>query len=135
MHALTVQGIEVVGIEPNSPAERAGLHAAQALTPQEVAIGAAAGVMTVAQAEPVAAAFVNALGGMNHGDIILAVAGRRVKTFDEFQQELVRFGPQAVVYFTVRRGENVIQLPVRLTHGPAWNSSVAEQEAKAVRTQ
>src|SRR5260221_14101132 len=71
MHALTIQGVEVMRIEPNSPAARAGLRPAQPLTTREIAIGAAAGVMTVAQAESVAAAFVNVGGGMNHGDIIL----------------------------------------------------------------
>jgi len=131
MHALTVQGVEVVTIEPNSPAARAGLRPAQPLTAREVAIGAAAGVMTISRAEPLAAGFVRISGGMNHGDIILAVAGRRVKTLNEFQQELARFGPRAVVYFTVRRGESVIQLPVRFTRGPDSVASVTMQEAKA----
>jgi len=135
MHSLTVQGVEVVTIEPNSPAARAGLRPAQSLTAREVAIGATAGVMTAAYAEPLAAAFVSAVGGMNHGDIILAVAGRRVKTLNEFQQELARFGPQTVVYFTVRRGESVLQLPVRLTRGPASDSSVTLQEAKMTGNQ
>jgi S1-C subfamily serine protease len=85
----------------------------------------------MAKAEPLAATFVNALGGMHHGDIILSVAGRRVKTLDEFQQELARFGPQSVVYFTVRRGENILQLPLRLAHGPASDSSVSMQEMQA----
>lgn len=135
MHALTIQGVEVLRIEPNSSAARAGLHPAQPLTTREIAVGAAAGILTVGQAEPVAAAFVNAGGGMNHGDIILAVAGRRVKTFDEFQRELAQFGPQAVVYFTVRRGESVLQLPVRLAYGPTANSFEAAQEAQAAGMQ
>jgi hypothetical protein len=134
MHALTIQGVEVMQIEPNSPAARAGLRPAQPLTTREIAIGAAAGVLSVAQAEPVAAALVNAGGGMNHGDIILAVAGRRVKTFDEFQHELAQFGPQAVVYFTVRRGESVLQLPVRLAHEPTSDASGSAQEASATGT-
>jgi hypothetical protein len=131
MHALTIQGVEVVAIEPNSPAARAGLRPAQPLTTVKSAVGAAAGVMTVAEAQPLAATFIRAFGGMPHGDIILAVAGRRVNTFDELQQELAHFAPQTVVYFTVRRGENVIQLPVRLAHGPASGSPVAAQEAQA----
>ncbi len=135
MHALTVQGVEVVTVEPNSPAARAGLRPAQPLTTREVAVGAAAGVMTMAKAEPAAATFLNALGGMHHGDIILSVAGRRVRTLDEFQQELARFGPQSVIYFTIRRGENILQLPLRLAHGPASDSSGAIQEAQAVGLQ
>jgi S1-C subfamily serine protease len=61
---------------------------------------------------------VQAAGGVDHGDIILAVNGKRVKTQTEFQRELVPFGPQSVVYLTVRRGEAVLQIPVRMDNWP-----------------
>jgi S1-C subfamily serine protease len=66
---------------------------------------------------------------MNHGDIILAVAGQRVKTRSEFEQAIAQFEPRTVVYLTVRRGEMILQLPVRLTYRP--DIEQPEQQAKA----
>jgi len=66
-------------------------------------------------AAPLAASFLRASGGVDHGDIILAVGGKRVKTQDEFEHTLASFGPHSVVYLTVLREEAVLQLPVRLS--------------------
>jgi len=66
-------------------------------------------------AAPLAASFLRASGGVDHGDIILAVGGKRVKTQDEFERALASFGPRSVVYLTVLREEAVLQLPVRLS--------------------
>jgi S1-C subfamily serine protease len=119
MHALTIQGVEAVAVAPDSPAARAGFRPARGLSAREVATATVAGLLTLSPASSVAPSVVRAAGGVNHGDIILAVNGKRVKIQEEFQREILRYGSQATVYFTVRRGEEVLQIPARLDDWPA----------------
>ena len=115
MHAMTIQGVEVAAVAPDSPAARAGLRPARELSPREVVAATVAGLLVLSPAAPLAASFLRASGGVDHGDIILAVGGKRVKTQDEFERALASFGPRSVVYLTVLREEAVLQLPVRLS--------------------
>jgi hypothetical protein len=114
MHAMTIQAVEVTAVAPGSPAERAGLRPARDLTRREVAAATVAGLFVLSPAAPLAAKVLRAAGGVDHGDLILAVSGKRVTTRAEFERALAGFAPQAVVYMTVRRGDAVMQLPVRL---------------------
>jgi|GEM_PF-5874845 len=119
MHALTIRGVEVETVLPDSPAARAGLRPAREFTTRETTLAAAAGLLTLTPVAAVAPAFVRWGGGVPHGDIILAVNGRRVSNQNEFQNEIQRVGPQATAYLTVHRGETNVQIPVRLTEWPA----------------
>ncbi len=121
MHALSVHGVEITQIAPNSPAERAGLRPAHRLSARESVVAAVAGLMTLSPAASLAPSVVQAGGGVGHGDIILAVGGTRVKTKTAFEQQLARFGPSTIVYLTVRRGEAVVQIPVQLADQPTEN--------------
>jgi PDZ domain len=125
MHALTIQAVEVAAVAPGSPAERAGLRPARPLTGREVAAATVAGLLTLSPAAPWAAKVLQASGGVDHGDLILAVGGKRVTTQPEFEHALAGYGPQTIVYFTVRRGETIFQLPVRLDDWPAPSSPTA----------
>lgn len=118
MHALTIRGVEVETVLPDSPAARAGLRPARELTAVETAIAMTAGLLTLTLVAEVAPALVRFSGGIPHGDIILAVNGRRVSKREEFQNEMLHVRPHTTVYFTVHRGEANIQVPVRLTEWP-----------------
>lgn len=131
MHALTIQGVEVAAVEPESPAERAGLRPARGLSAGEIAAATIAGLLTISPASSLAAPVLRATGGVGHGDIILALNGRRVKTQHQFQQELARFGPHAVIHLTIRRGEATMQLPVRLEQWPGTAVSAALPQTSA----
>ena len=131
MHALTIQAVEVAIVVPGSPAERAGLRPARALTGREVAAATVAGLLVLSPAAPWAARVLQASGGVDHGDLILAVGGKRVTTHEEFERTLAGYGPHTVVYLTVRRGDAVFQLPVRLDDWPASSSPPSLQAATA----
>ena len=119
LHALTIQGVEAVTVAQGSPAEHAGFRPAQNLSLREVATATVAGLLTLSPAASLAPSFVQAAGGVNHGDIILAVNGKRVKTQEDFQREISSYAPHTTVYFTTRRGEEVVQIPARLDTWPA----------------
>ncbi len=127
MHALTIKAVEVMAVSPGSPAERAGLRPARELTGREVAAATVAGLLVLSPAAPLAAQVLRATGGVDHGDLILAVGGKRVATQVEFERAVARFGPQTTVYLTVRRGDAVLQLPVRLDDWPALSSAPLHQ--------
>src|SRR5215510_9322494 len=135
MHALTIKAVEVASVAPGSPAERAGLRAARPLTGREVAAATVAGLLVLSPAAPWASKVLRAAGGVDHGDLILAVGGKRVTTRAEFEHALAGFGPQTVVYLTVRRGDAVFQMPVRLDDWPVSSLSPPLQEANAGRNQ
>ncbi len=131
MHALTIQAVEVTAVAPGGPAERAGLRPARALTGREVAAATVAGLLALSPAAPLAAKVLQASGGVDHGDLILAVSGKRVTTQAEFERGLAGFGPRTVVYLTVRRGDAVFQLPVSLDDWPVPSLPAPPQQASA----
>ena len=115
---MTIKAVEVTSVDPGSPAERAGLRPARSLTGREVVTATVAGLLTLSHAAPLATHVLRATGGVGHGDLILAVGGKRVTTRGEFERALSGFGSQAVVYLTVRRGDTISQLPVHLEQLP-----------------
>jgi S1-C subfamily serine protease len=127
MHALTLRGVEVETVLPGSPAAHAGLRPARELTAREKAVAMTAGLLTLTPAAAVAPSLVRFSGGIPHGDIILAVNGRRVSTQNEFQTEIERVRPQDTVYFTVHRGETNVQVSVRLTESPTAAYAAMQQ--------
>lgn len=131
MHAMTIHGVEVTAVVPNSPAARAGLRTARALSTREAAVATVAGLLALTPAAPLAAPVVRAAGGVGHGDIILAVGGKRVKTRAGFEHALARFGPHSIVYLTVRRKQAVVQIPVRLDEWPHPEHRPAVQHVRA----
>ena len=126
MHALTIRGVEVETVLPGSPAAHAGLRPARELTAREKVVALTAGLLTLTPAAAAAPSLVRFSGGIPHGDIILAVNGRRVSTQDEFQAEIERVRPQDTVYFTVHRGETNVQVSVRLTDSPTAAYAAAQ---------
>jgi len=130
MHAMTIKAVEVTSVDPGSPAERAGLRTARAMTGREVVTATVAGLLVLSPAAPLAAHVLRATGGVDHGDLILAVGGKRVTTRDEFERALSGFGPQTVVYLTVRRGDTISQVPVRLEQGPTPDLSASLQQTR-----
>jgi S1-C subfamily serine protease len=118
MHSLTIRGVEIETVLPDSPAAQAGLRPARELTARETAVATAAGLLTLTPAAALAPSLVRYSGGIPHGDIILAVNGHRVGKQEEFQNEILRARPQAMVYFTVHRDGTNIQVPVRLAEWP-----------------
>jgi hypothetical protein len=130
LHAMTIKAVEVTSVDPGSPAERAGLRAAKAMTGREVITATVAGLLVLSPAAPLAAHVLRAAGGVDHGDLILAVGGKRVTTRNEFERALSGFGPQTVVYLTVRRGDTISQVPVRLEQGPTPDLSASLQQTR-----
>jgi len=130
MHAMTIKAVEVTSVDPGSPAERAGLRPARSLTGREVVTATVAGLLVLSPVAPLAAHVLRATGGVDHGDLILAVGGKRVTTRGEFERALSGFGSQAVVYLTVRRGDTISQLPVRLEQWPAPDLSASLQQTR-----
>jgi hypothetical protein len=131
MHALTIQGVEIASVAPDSPAARAGLRPARGLSAREIAAATVAGLLTISPASSLAAPVLRATGGVEHGDIILALNGRRVKTQNQFQEALARFGPHTVVHLTIRRGEATLQLPVHLEEWPTSGPFASLQQTSA----
>jgi len=61
------------------------------------------------------------------GDLILAIDGKRVHNKEEFEQEMQRFRPGDVVYFSVfRPASGLKQIPVRLAEYPSVPTAVQE---------
>jgi len=95
-------GLEVLTIDPNSPAAQAGLHARSGMT----AIGAA--VTTLTGILPFGASLTNnalaTSGAMGQGgDLIIAVDGNRVRDQSDLENAMSRLKPGDTMYLTVIR--------------------------------
>ncbi|HTY54218.1 MAG TPA: PDZ domain-containing protein [Candidatus Binataceae bacterium] len=111
-------GLEIVTIDPDSPAEHAGLKGRGAITP----LGAA-GVTAGALLGPLSMAVIPLLNKNGQlgkdGDLIIAVDDRRVHSEFDFRDELGRLKPGDTIYLTVVRataqgGRQTLKLPVKV---------------------
>ena len=110
-------GLEIMTVDPNSPAQKAGLHG-----PTRPSAVGAAGVTAGSLLGPLALlttpllAKAGALG--EPGDMIVAVDDHRVRTEEEFQRALARMKPGDTTYLTVIRptpgGHKTLKLAVHL---------------------
>ncbi|MBI3300536.1 MAG: PDZ domain-containing protein [Deltaproteobacteria bacterium] len=108
-------GVRISHVIEGSPAHQAGLQGEATLSwKQAVASG-----LALSPAAPLVLPFITKSEHGGSGDLILAVDGKRVHNREEFEQEMGRFRPGDVVYFSVLRGEHGLQqVPVHLTDYP-----------------
>jgi hypothetical protein len=108
-------GVRVRRVIEGSPAHQAGLKGEGTLSWKQ----AVAGVLAMSPAALFVYPFLSSGEHGGHGDLILAVDGKRIHDRTEFEQEMGRFRPGDVVYFSVLRGESGLrQIPVHLTDYP-----------------
>jgi S1-C subfamily serine protease len=110
-------GLEVLSVDPNSPAERAGVHG-----PADKP-GTVAAAETIAGIVPILGKIVqnqvdNSAGA--HGDLIVAIDDQRVHGEDDLQRALNQLKPGDTMYLTVLRplpGHNHQTLKIAVTLG------------------
>jgi hypothetical protein len=113
-----VQGIEVVSVDPGSPAEKAGLRGRGRMT-KLGASGATMGAL-VPPLDLVVMPLLKKSGQLGGtGDLIVAIDDRRVTGDDALQKALDAAKSGDTLYFTIKRlrqdgSEQTLKLPVRL---------------------
>lgn len=113
-----VRGLEIVSVDANSPAQRAGLRPRGTLT-ELGATGATAGAL-MAPLDLVVMPLLKKSGQLGEsGDLIVAIDDKRVDTEDDLRDELDESKPGDTIYFTVvRTGQNgkqeTLKIPVKL---------------------
>jgi len=90
----TQGGLMVVGVYPNSPADKAGIHEST----QQIGRGF--------RRLPVG------------GDVILEIQGKPVNTVEELQTEIARYNPGDKINLTVLRNNKKVTVPVTLEEAP-----------------
>ncbi len=110
-------GLEVLSVDPNSPAERAGIHG-PAETPGKVAVAE-----TIAGMVPILGKIAQNMvdnSASAHGDLIIAVDDQRVHSQQDLDDALSRLKPGDTMYMTVLRplpGHNHQTLKIAVTLG------------------
>jgi hypothetical protein len=113
-----VQGIEVVGVDPGSPAQKAGLRGRGRMTDLG-ATGATAGAL-MPPLDLVVMPLLKKSGQLGGtGDLIVAIDDKRVLGEDALENALAAAKPGDILYFTVKRlrrdgSEQTLKLPVKL---------------------
>ncbi len=110
-------GLEVLTIDPNSPAAQAGLQARSGMS----AIGAAVSTLTgiLPGGSILANKALGSSGAMGHGgDLIVAVDDRRVRDQSDLESAMARLKPGDTMYLTVIRPDGnshkTIKIAVRV---------------------
>src|SRR6266849_5039941 len=113
-----VQGLEVVSVDPKSPAERAGLHGRGAMTKMG-ATGATASVLAP-PLDLVLMPLLRRAGSLGAtGDLIIAIDDQPVKSDKDLGSALGALKPGDTVYFTIARtmpdnSHKTYKIPVKL---------------------
>ncbi|MGH8014229.1 MAG: PDZ domain-containing protein [Candidatus Binataceae bacterium] len=113
-----VQGLEVVSVDPGSPAQRAGLHGRGTLT--EIGASGATASALVPPLDLVMMPLLKKAGQLGQtGDLIVAIDDHRVNSEQDLSDALDHLKPGDVVYFTVIRSMRngtykTLKLPVTL---------------------
>ena len=113
-----VQGLEVVSVDPKSPAERAGLHGRGAMTKMG-ATGATASVLAP-PLDLVLMPLLRRAGSLGAtGDLIIAIDDQPVKSDKDLGNALAPLKPGDTVYFTLVRSmadnsHKTYKIPVKL---------------------
>jgi S1-C subfamily serine protease len=113
-----VHGLEVVGVDPNSPAENGGLRARGPLT-KLGASGATAGAL-MAPLDLIVMPLLKKAGKLGaDGDLIIAIDDNRVEAENDLKTTLQTLRPGDVIYLTVVRPHldgmhETLKLPVKL---------------------
>ena len=128
-----VTGLEVVSVDPNSPAAAAGLHARTKMT----SVGESGA--TVSSLMPPLNLFVMPLlkktGSLGHGgDLIVAIDDRRVLNDYDLQSELESLKPGDVIYLTITRAmpdgtQKTLKLPIKLGDAAQAAATAGADEA------
>lgn len=125
-------GLEVVGVDPGSPAQRAGLR-----TSQPKSTVGATGDTASSLLGPVALMvdpLLEKAGQMGRsGDLIVAVDDQRVAALRDFREDLMRDRPGELVYLTIIRqqahgGYRTLKIPVKLA-APRSNATRSARAA------
>jgi hypothetical protein len=108
-------GVRVTRVIEGSPAHKAGLKGEATLTWKQ----AMTGVLTMTPIAPLILPFVSNSDHGGPGDLILAVDGKRVHNREELEQEMGRFRPGDMIYFSILREQSGLrQVPVQLVEYP-----------------
>jgi hypothetical protein len=113
-----VQGLEVVAVDPASPAERAGLHGRGQLT-KLGASGATAGAL-FAPLDLIIMPLLKKAGDLGEdGDLIIAIDDNRVGSESDLKDAVTALKPGDIIYFTLVRqhqggSHETLKLPIRL---------------------
>ena len=113
-----VQGLEVVSVDPKSPAERAGLHGRGAMTKMG-ATGATASVLAP-PLDLVLMPLLRKAGSLGAtGDLIIAIDDQPVRSDKDLGNALAALKPGDTVYFTLARtmpdnSHKTYKIPVKL---------------------
>jgi hypothetical protein len=95
-------GLEVVNIDPGSPAAQAGLHAGSDMSPIGAAVTTAIGI--VPGGALIANSALARTGAMGQGgDLIVAVDDKRVRDQGDLENAMARLKPGDTMYLTVIR--------------------------------
>ncbi|MBF6559042.1 MAG: PDZ domain-containing protein [Candidatus Binataceae bacterium] len=117
-----ITGLEVVSVDPGSPAQQAGLLGRTQMT-SVGASGATAGAL-IPPLDLLMMPLLKKAGSLGKGgDLIVAVDDRRVTNDLDLQDELAALKPGDVIYLTIERAaadgtKRTLKLPVKLTDGP-----------------